>query len=132
MLGRRAARGHTVLFSSHQLDLVQSLCSSIVMLHRGRVALQGPVAELRARAGRRQLRISTTAAADRWLGGFETVRVIECSGDAVTLDVPDGVDALAVLDAARALGPVTDFGLDLPTLSQVFLTAAAALGEEHP
>jgi len=30
-----------------------------------------------------------------------------------------------VLDAARRAGPVADFGLDLPTLSQLFLAAAA-------
>jgi ABC-2 type transport system ATP-binding protein len=41
----------------------------------------------------------------------------------VRLDLPPGVDPLAVLDAARARGPVTDFGLDLPTLSQLFLAA---------
>ena len=39
------------------------------------------------------------------------------------------VDPLAVLDAARAAGPVHDFGLDLPTLSELFLTAA---GERAP
>lgn len=44
--------------------------------------------------------------------------------DELRLALPQGVDALTVLDAARDAGPVVDFGLDLPTLSQLFLRAA--------
>jgi hypothetical protein len=37
-----------------------------------------------------------------------------------------------VLDEARAAGPVTDFGLDLPTLSELFLAAAGmTVGERE-
>ena len=51
-----AAAGATVLFSSHQLDLVQDLCEDVVMLHLGRTVLEGRVSDLRASAGRRRLR----------------------------------------------------------------------------
>jgi ABC-2 type transport system ATP-binding protein len=123
----RVAAGRTVLLSSHQLDLVQDLCEQIVMIDHGRAVLEGSVAGLRASSGRRQLRLGLAPQASRdWLAGFPQVRVAEDQADALRLDLPAGVDPLAVLDAARGAGPVTDFGLDLPTLSQLFLTAVEA------
>jgi ABC-2 type transport system ATP-binding protein len=120
----RVAAGRTVVLSSHQLDLVQDLCEEIVMIHRGRTVLEGPVADLRASTGRRQLRLGLPSNTPRtWLSAFPDVQVVADQVDAVRLEVPASVDPLAVLDAARAAGPVNDFGLDLPTLSELFLDA---------
>ena len=128
-LVERVRAGRTVLFSSHQLDLVQDLCESIVMLDDGRTVLEGRVADLRASSGRRQLRL-TIADGDRtWLAAFPQVRIVEDRADDLRLDLPPGTDPLAVLDAARAAGQVSDFGLDLPTLSQLFMVAAGEMAE---
>jgi ABC-2 type transport system ATP-binding protein len=123
-LRQRVAAGCTVLFSSHQLDLVQDLCEEIIMIDHGRTVLEGAVATLRASSGRRQLRLGLSAGAGRdWLHRFPGAQVVSDQVDELRIDLPAGVDALAVLDAARTAGTVTDFGLDLPTLSQVFLEA---------
>src|SRR5665648_224036 len=53
-LRQRTRTGCTVLFSSHQLDLVQDLCEDIAMVDRGHTVLLGSVARLRASSGRRQ------------------------------------------------------------------------------
>jgi len=122
-LASRVQAGRTVVLSSHQLDLVQDLCETIVMLDHGRTVLTGPVADLRASSGTRQLRLGLHA--DReWLAAFPGVEVVSDDADELRLALPPEVDPLAVLDAARAAGTVTDFGLDLPTLSQLFLLAA--------
>jgi ABC-2 type transport system ATP-binding protein len=60
-----------------------------------------------------------------WLRGFPTTAIVSDQADELRLSIAPGTDPLEVLDAARAAGPVTDFGLDLPTLSQLFLEAAA-------
>jgi ABC-2 type transport system ATP-binding protein len=120
----RVHAGRTVLFSSHQLDLVQDLCESIVMLNDGRTVLEGRVADLRASSGRRQLRLTLDGTDRRWLAAFPEVRVVEEHADDLRLDVPAGTDPLALLDAARGATTVSDFGLELPTLSQLFLVAA--------
>ena len=123
-LRARVAAGTTVLLSSHQLDLVQDLCTEIVMIDRGRQVLAGSVAQLRS-SGQRQLRLGIPDHASReWLAPFPEVSVASDNADALRLALPPSVDPLEVLDAARAAGPVTDFGLDLPTLSQLFLAAA--------
>jgi len=113
-----------MLFSSHQLDLVQDLCEDIAMVDRGRTVLQGSVATLRASSGRRQLRLHVESPSRDWLRAYPDVTVISDEADDPRLEVPHGIDPLDVLDAARAAGRVIDFGLDLPTLSQLFLAAA--------
>jgi ABC-2 type transport system ATP-binding protein len=125
----RVHAGRTVLFSSHQLDLVQDLCESIVMLDDGRIVLEGRVADLRASSGRRQLRLTIAAADRHWLAAFPEVTVVEDRADDLRLNLPSGTDPLALLDAARSAGLVSDFGLELPTLSQLFLAAAGEMTE---
>jgi len=126
MLRQRAADGCLVLFSSHQLDLVQDLCEDIVMVDHGRTVLAGAVSELRAASGQRRLRLHVETADRSWLTALDGVRVVSDHADDLWLTVPSGIDPLAVLDAARAAGPVLDFGLELPTLSELFLAAATA------
>ncbi|MBK8468345.1 MAG: ATP-binding cassette domain-containing protein [Actinomycetales bacterium] len=121
---RRTESGCTVLFSSHQLDLVQNLCEDIVMLHDGLTVLQGSVASLRASSGTRQLRLKVDTPNRDWLKGFPGVDVVSEKADELRLAIPPGTEPLDVLDAARAAGRVLDFGLDLPSLSQLFMEAA--------
>jgi ABC-2 type transport system ATP-binding protein len=123
-LRERVRAGRTVLFSSHQLDLVQNLCEDIVMIHQGRLVLQGEVAALRAASSDRQLRVKVRAPDRRWLDTFPGAAVVSEEADELRIAVPPGLDPLVLLDAARASGTVLDFGLDLPSLSQLFLTAA--------
>jgi ABC-2 type transport system ATP-binding protein len=123
LLQNRARAGRVVLFSSHQLDLVQDLCEVIVMIDHGSTVLEGGVSQLRASSGRRQLRLTVDAPDRTWLARFPLVRVAEEHANELRLDLPPGTDPLDVLDAARAAGLVSDFGLELPTLSQLFLAA---------
>jgi ABC-2 type transport system ATP-binding protein len=42
-----AQRGRTVLFSSHELDVVERVSSRVVILHKGRVVANNPIEQLR-------------------------------------------------------------------------------------
>jgi len=131
-LRQRAKAGRIVLFSSHQLDLVQDLCEVIAMIDQGRTVLGGSVAELRASSGERQLRLHVNAPNRQWLEGLPGVTVASSQADDLRLVIGPGVDPLEVLDAARSAGDVSDFGLELPTLSQLFLSAVGrSAGEER-
>src|SRR3954451_6908012 len=46
VIAERAAAGATVLFSSHQLDLVEDLCESVAIINRGRLVASGAVRDL--------------------------------------------------------------------------------------
>ena len=94
------------------------------MIDHGRNVLEGNVATLRASSGERQLRLHVTGTNPTWLDALGGVTVVSDQADDLRLAIGPGVDPLAVLDHARAAGTVSDFGLELPTLSQLFLSAA--------
>ena len=65
VLRRQAANhGVPVVFSSHQLDLVERLCDRVVLIDHGRVVAQGTIDELRARRERRLFLVQVSGADD--------------------------------------------------------------------
>jgi ABC-2 type transport system ATP-binding protein len=55
VLREMAAEGKTILFSSHQMPIVERLCKRILMISRGQVALYGSLDEIRGRHGSESL-----------------------------------------------------------------------------
>jgi ABC-2 type transport system ATP-binding protein len=47
LISSLAARGKVVLFSSHELETVERVCSRVVILHKGRVVANDSIAQLR-------------------------------------------------------------------------------------
>jgi ABC-2 type transport system ATP-binding protein len=122
----QAKGGRTVVFSSHQLDLVEDLCERIVLVSDGRVVLDGELAAIKAASERRTLRIGIDAADATWPDRIAGATPVQVGADEVLLQLDAGVDALAVLDEVRTHGRVHDFGLELPRLSQLFREAVAS------
>jgi ABC-2 type transport system ATP-binding protein len=127
VLREQAEGGVPVLFSSHQLDLVERLCESVVLINHGRVVADGRIADLRAADPRRLLRVEVAdgAGPDGWLRDLGGVRVLEPLPDGAILELDEGVSEMAVLDAARAAGSVRHFSVVQPTLSEIFRRAVA-------
>ena len=48
LIGELASRGKVILFSSHELETVERVCSRVVILHKGKVVANDSIAELRA------------------------------------------------------------------------------------
>jgi ABC-2 type transport system ATP-binding protein len=121
--------GVPVVFSSHQLDLVERLCDSVGILARGRMVATGTVADLRERESGRLLRVVVPDAAPGWAGAVPGVRTVsETAGDTVLELAPD-VDDQQVLAAALRTGRVTHFARKQPTLVELFREAVA---DERP
>jgi len=122
------AAGRNLLFSSHQLDLVEDLCESITLIHHGRVVLRGDVRDLKAASPDRYLRVDVTVA-DGWLERVPAnVISRDASGSRLRLD--PRADPGQVLDAVRAHAPVADFAVEAPTMSELFLAAAGEAPDE--
>jgi ABC-2 type transport system ATP-binding protein len=117
--------GVPVLFSSHQLDLVERLCDSVGILARGRMVAAGTVGELRRREGGRLLRVEVPDAGAGWADGLPGVRVVSRQGADTLLELATGADDQAVLAAALATGRVSHFGWREPTLVELFREAVA-------
>ena len=120
VLQEEVGRGAGIVFSSHQLELVEQLCDSVTILDRGKVVADGPIPELRRHHGGRHLRVVVQGGGDRWVDGLGGVIVTHVDGDEVVLQLDDGVDTQAVLDAARARGRVEAFTPRSPTLAELF------------
>jgi ABC-2 type transport system ATP-binding protein len=123
ILHERAAAGVGVLFSSHQLDLVEDVCEDVVIIARGRIVAEGAIDELRAASERRHLDIEVAGSGGYWLDGRRDVRILEWKGDLVRLDVGADADLAGLLAAASAAGPVRRFAFQPPALSELFMEA---------
>jgi ABC-2 type transport system ATP-binding protein len=121
ILRERAAAGVGVVFSSHQLDLVEDICEDVVIIARGRIVAQGAIDQLRASSDRRHLDVEVEGAGTRWLDGRADLKVLEEKGDLVRLLVGPDVDLAGLLAAATAAGPVRRFSFQPPALSELFM-----------
>ena len=123
--------GVPVVFSSHQLDLVERLCDSVGILARGRMVATGTVDELREREAGRLLRVVVPDAAPHWAAALPGVRVVsEQAGDTL-LALDSGTEDQAVLAAALGTGRVTHFAWQRPTLVELFRGAVAVPGPQE-
>ncbi len=118
VLFERAAAGAAVLFSSHQLELVERVCRRVVILESGRVLAAGTLAELR-RELPAQLRIKVDGPGG-WTQGLQGVSVEGSDEDGVLLVVQPGTDPQAILHAALAAGPVEHFGFESGGLLELY------------
>ena len=125
VLADYASRGVPVVFSSHQLELVERLCEAVAIIKDGRLVASGRVEELRDRgADGRRVRVEVPGAGEDWLPAG--VEVVDRGAKGLLVALNDGVGPDAVLDAARRAGSVTYFTLERPTLTDLFREAVAA------
>jgi ABC-2 type transport system ATP-binding protein len=122
LLQELAATGVTVLFSSHQLDLVEDLCEDVVIIDHGRVVLAGELEALRAATPKRIVDIHYRGPAPEW-SGVPQVQVLENSLGSVRLKVSRDTEIPALVEGMRAPDEVTSFTYQPPTLSDLFREA---------
>jgi ABC-2 type transport system ATP-binding protein len=125
VLRERARAGVPVVFSSHQLELVERLCDAVAIVRDGRVVASGRVADLRARHGGRRWRVEVAAARQDWISAVPSVLVAHVDDGAVVVELAPGTDEQELLDAARRAGRVRRFAPEEATLAQLFREAVA-------
>ncbi|MFC7273065.1 ABC transporter ATP-binding protein [Paractinoplanes rhizophilus] len=130
VLRDKADTGVPVMFSSHQLDLVERLCDRVGIVRQGRMVAAGTVDELRA-GGPEALIVTAPDAPAGWAAGLPGVTVLDQSGGSTRLTLDDGADDQAVLRAALATGPVREFARSRPSLTDLFrhIVSAPTEGE---
>jgi ABC-2 type transport system ATP-binding protein len=125
LLSGLAAGGVTVLFSSHQLDLVEELCQDVVIIDHGRIVLAGELAELRAKVPQRFIDIRYRGPAPDW-SALASAMVIQDKDGQARLRVGHDTDLPAALAAVQNHAEVVSFAYQPPTLSELFRQAVAA------
>jgi ABC-2 type transport system ATP-binding protein len=119
VLREKADEGVPVVFSSHQLDLVERLCDRVGIVRSGQMVTHGTVDELRA-GGAVRLIVQAPQAKPGWADALAGVTVRGHEGDKTELELASGVDDQLVLRAALETGPVHEFAHRLPSLTELF------------
>lgn len=111
-------RGAAVLFSSHQLDLVERVCDAVTIIEAGRVTASGTVDELRRAGGQRRYEIEVEGPPDpEWIDALTGVDLVETDGTTLLVLLSPEADDQELLDAARQAGTVRRFGRQRRTLA---------------
>ncbi|WP_037143790.1 ABC transporter ATP-binding protein [Rhodococcoides fascians] len=124
VLREKASSGVPVIFSSHQLDLVQRLCDRVGIIAAGSMKAVGTVDELRG-SGDAQLEVHAPNAQPGWADGIAGARAVSHSAGRTLLSIAPGTDDQTILRAALATGPVHEFSFHKPSLSDLFREAVA-------
>ncbi|REF94811.1 ABC-2 type transport system ATP-binding protein [Asanoa ferruginea] len=123
VLRERTHRGVPVLFSSHQLDVVERLCDDLVIIADGSIRAAGSRDSLRD--AYTQNRFSIVVAGDAgWLRDQPGVSLVDLDGARAVFDLAADADDQAVLRAALERGAVRSFGPVTPSLAEIFREVA--------
>jgi ABC-2 type transport system ATP-binding protein len=125
VLASQARAGRCVLFSSHQLDLVEDLCESVTIIDHGRLVVSGKVDDLTT-SGRPRLVVRVEGDRDgAWARGLPGATVSEIDRGAVRLVLGNPADSELVLKTAMTAGRVTEFVVERRRLSEAFRESLA-------
>lgn len=119
VLREQADAGVPVLFSSHELELVERLCDRVAIIDRGRLVAQGTVADLRAGAPERRL-VEVPNAPAHWGSGIPGATILTREGSRLLFALGPGANDQVLLEAALATGPLNEFRRVEPTLGEIF------------
>jgi ABC-2 type transport system ATP-binding protein len=131
-----AGRGAPILFSSHQLDVVERITDDLVIIAGGGIKAAGATAALQTEyAGSRYQLDLPTGAEPSWVSGLTDISEVSvtegkagsqgiASYTAVCFDATPAA-AQAVLRQALTFGPVEGFERVIPPLSEVFREVVA-------
>ena len=125
LLAEVAAAGATVLFSSHQLDLVEDICEDVVIIDAGRIVRAGDLAALRAAVPQRFVSVRYRGCPPDW-SRLPTVAVVDQAAGRARLRVDRDSDLATVVAVVGQAAELVSFAYEPPSLSELFREAVAA------
>lgn len=122
LLHELAETGATILFSSHQLDLVEDICEDVIIIDHGRVVRSGDLAELRSAIPDRFIDLRFRGNAPDWsfLAGAD---VVETDRGHTRLRVKRDTDLAELMRNVTRQTEVVSFSYQPPTLPELFSEA---------
>ena len=120
-------RGATVILSTHDMTIAETMCDYICMIFRGKKVLDGTLAEIQQQYGNDTIRVAVDGGAIPPLPGVEMVRDL---GQIQELRMSRGCDPQEVLRALVAHGRVNSFSVMKPSLHDIFIRIAGPTAEE--
>ncbi len=119
IMNDQVERGASVVFSSHQLDLVQDVAELVTIVSKGKTQATGTVAELRLRSENRVLEVRWASSSPSWRPHEGESR--EAPAGMSSFSVPADSDPAALIAQASAAGGLASVAYEPPGLNEVFL-----------
>jgi ABC-2 type transport system ATP-binding protein len=119
-------QGRTILLSTHMMGEAERMADEIILIHRGKVVLDGPIDEVRSSHGKNTL-IVEFEGDGAFLGQLPQVKKASIDGNRAELTLNDGADTQAILEAAVSRLRIRKFELATPSLEEIFI---AKVGRE--
>lgn len=123
VLLEQAAAGKAVVFSSHQLDLVEDLCEQVAIIDEGAVVVSGNVQDLKDAAPIRHLELEVDGDAFALLDELDGVVETSTEGDRVMATIAADTDLRGFIARAQQAGQLRHFAYTTPSLSDLFREA---------
>lgn len=124
IIAERAEAGASVLFSSHQLDVVERMCEEVIIIAAGRSLASGAIDELRSASDTRWLRVRWVDPIDDWQPSSGTVESFD--GRRARVRLHRDADVAANVAQAMAAGQVSEVALEPPALDEIFTELVSA------
>jgi ABC-2 type transport system ATP-binding protein len=123
-------RGCTVILSTHDMSVAESLCDSIFMIFRGKKVLDGTLPSIQAKYGSDTIRVAVEGGINA-LSGLPGIAQVRDMGQQQELRMAPGCDPRQVLRALAARTSVTSFSIVKPSLHDIFVRIAGPAPEER-
>jgi ABC-2 type transport system ATP-binding protein len=122
-------RGCTIILSTHDMGVAESLCDSIFMIFRGKKVLDGTLASIQSSYGSDTLRVELEGGASV-LGDLPGIERINDMGQVQELLMAPGCDPQQVLRTLVARARITSFSVVQPSLHDIFVRIAGPEQEQ--
>ena len=123
ILTEQAASGKAVVFSSHQLDLVEDLCEEVAIMNAGTIVIEGNVRALKDAAPIRHLELEVDGDPTALLSSLDGIRHQEFDGTAHTVILDAETDIRGFIARAEDVGRLRHFSYTTPSLTDLFREA---------
>jgi ABC-2 type transport system ATP-binding protein len=115
------AAGKTIIFSTHLMELAETICDDICLLNRSQKVLEGSLREVKRSFGRNSVALRAEGG-DGVLDDKSVVSSVKKRSDEVEALLVEGVDPQIVLKRLLDSGArITKFELVEPTLHDIFI-----------
>ena len=114
-------QGAMVIFSSHQLDHVESFCEKIVVLEKGNVILEGPIQEIKAAYQKLNIKIKAKNIDIEGIKSIQGVLQVDEHPHAWMVKVASKEIVKDVFNIVKTYEDVTTFDVLEPPLSEIFI-----------
>ena len=119
------AEGKTILLSTHMMAEAEKMADEIILIHQGKVVLEGTLDQVRGSHGHNTLHIDFDGDG-AFLGGLPQVRRSAIQGHSAELTLAEGADPHDILTACMPGLRIRRFELASPSLEEIFIAKVGA------